>query len=112
MGEFNKYEFDDLFLNQPLLILFDSQPLGIAVLVIVSAFVSSILHLVVDLLELVDASHPLLKEGASEVLLCDLKLPELTNLVSIVRLDDNHVVFEDLDDAMEDIFVKLLNLVL
>lgn len=112
MGEFDKDEFDDLFLNQPLLILFDSQPLGIAVLVIVSALVSSILHFVVDLLELVDTSHSLLKEGASEVLLCDLKLPELTYLVSIVRLNDNHVVFEDLDDAMENVFVKLLNLVL
>jgi hypothetical protein len=112
VGELKKDEFDDLLLNQPLLVLFDSKPLGIAILVIVSALVCSILHLVVDLFEFIDSSHTLLKEGASEVLLSDLEFLEVSNFIGIIGINDNHVVFEDLDDAMEDIFVKLLDLVL
>lgn len=102
----------DTLLDQPLLVLFTSQPLHITILFIISTLARSILDLVVDLFEFIDASDLFLKERTLKILLSDLKLPQLTYPIGILWLYDQHVVLEDLNDPVKDILIKLFDFVL
>ena len=92
MRVLHKDEVNDLLLNKPLLIFFNGQPFHISVLFIVSSLARSIDNFIVDFFELINSSDSFFKEGTSKVLLSDLKFSELTDPVSILWLNDDHVV--------------------
>ena len=69
------------------------------------------MHLEVDFFKLIDASHSLLEEGTSQILFSYLEFSEFGRFLGfLLRLNDDHILLEYIDDSFEDVLIKLLDL--